>query len=269
MTPEVCVLGTKFRPVTRDELISFLRATVKGRSQNAKRVTVLNVNVHALNIAYERSKFQQILNEADLVFCDGFGALLGAWLSGYRPPIDGRHTPPDFLEDIARACHDADSGLFLLAGVEGVAEEAARKLTAAVPGLRVAVHHGYFGKNGPDNDAVVERVNAFRPGLLLVGFGMPIQEEWIRDNRSRLDADGIFSMGACLDFYTGRTARGPRWLTQFGLEWATRLVTEPRRLFGRYMIGNPLFLLRVLKEQVRRKLGRQESAPCPLPIDKR
>jgi N-acetylglucosaminyldiphosphoundecaprenol N-acetyl-beta-D-mannosaminyltransferase len=257
MTPEVCVLGTKFRPLTRDELISFLRATVKEGFQKVKKVTILHVNVHALNIAYERSEFQQILNEADLVFCDGFGALLGAWLSGYRPPIYGRHTPPDFLEDMARACRDAGSSLFLLAGVEGVAEEAVRKLAAAVPGLRVAGHHGYFKKIGPENDAVVERVNAFRPGLLLVGFGMPIQEEWIRDNRSRLEADGIFSMGACLDFYTGRTARGPRWLTQFGLEWATRLVTEPRRLFRRYIIGNPLFLIRVLREQARRKLGWQ------------
>lgn len=256
MTPEVCVLGTKFRPARRDELIDFLSATANGGTRKKKKITIFYANVYALNLAYESADFQNILNDADLVYCDGFGALLGARLSGYWPPIDGRNTLPDFLEDVARVCCDAGSGLFLLAGVEGVAETAALKLAAVVPGLRVVGHHGYFNKIGPENDAVVESVNAFRPSLLLVGFGMPIQEEWIRDNRSRLDVDGIFSMGACLDFYTGRTARGPRWLTQYGLEWATRLVTEPRRLFRRYMIGNPLFLLRVLKEQVRRKLGR-------------
>jgi N-acetylglucosaminyldiphosphoundecaprenol N-acetyl-beta-D-mannosaminyltransferase len=83
-----------------------------------------------------------------------------------------------------------------------------------------------------------------------VGFGMPLQERWILDNINRIEARVFLPLGACLDFYTGNVYRGPRWMTDRGLEWLTRLFTEPQRLWERYVVGNPLFFYRLLKQRV-------------------
>jgi N-acetylglucosaminyldiphosphoundecaprenol N-acetyl-beta-D-mannosaminyltransferase len=97
---------------------------------------------------------------------------------------------------------------------------------------------------------------------LYVGFGMPLQEDWILRNIDQIDAKVFLPLGACLDFYTGNVYRGPRWMTNYGLEWLTRLVTEPGRLWERYVIGNPLFFYRVLQERIRNPF-KKRSKPSP------
>ncbi len=77
---------------------------------------------------------------------------------------------------------------------------------------------------------------------------MPLQEQWLRANWDRLDVRVALPAGAMLDFVSGATPRGPQWLTDNGFEWLTRLVIEPRRLWRRYLIGNPLFLWRILQQ---------------------
>jgi N-acetylglucosaminyldiphosphoundecaprenol N-acetyl-beta-D-mannosaminyltransferase len=151
---------------------------------------------------------------------------------------------------LALACQQYDLSLFLLAGKPGVAEVAAGKLKTVAPDLEIATHHGYFQKTGSENEQVIARINAFRPDILYVGFGMPLQEKWIKNNIDRVETKVFLPLGACLDFYTGQVYRGPRWLTDHGLEWLARLLTEPRRLWRRYLIGNPRFLGRVLKQRL-------------------
>ena len=82
---------------------------------------------------------------------------------------------------------------------------------------------------------------------------MPLQERWIIDNLDRLESRVFLPLGACLDFYTDSVPRGPRWMTDNGLEWLTRLVTQPTRLWERYIVGNPLFLYRVLRKRIDRR----------------
>lgn len=80
---------------------------------------------------------------------------------------------------------------------------------------------------------------------------MPLQERWIADNLDQLDARVFLPLGACLDFYTGNIYRGPRWMTDRGLEWLSRLFTEPQRLWNRYLVGNTVFLVRILVARLR------------------
>ncbi|MCA1688781.1 MAG: WecB/TagA/CpsF family glycosyltransferase, partial [Actinobacteria bacterium] len=87
----------------------------------------------------------------------------------------------------------------------------------------------------------------------LVGFGMPLQEYWLMENRNRLDANVALTGGAVFDYVSGELRRGPRVLTENGLEWLARLLIEPRRLWRRYLIGNPLFLARVLEQRLTRE----------------
>src|SRR5690606_9053131 len=115
-------------------------------------------------------------------------------------------------------------------------------------------HHGFFDKapGGPESLAVIGGINATRPDIVIVGFGMPAQERWVHDHRSALDAPVVLTGGAVFDYVSGRLRRAPAWMTGHGLEWLGRLVIEPRRLMRRYVVGNPLFLARVLRERVRR-----------------
>ena len=111
--------------------------------------------------------------------------------------------------------------------------------------------HGYFDKS-PDsveNEAVLQAINATRPDILLVGLGMPLQERWLMENWDRIEAKVALPVGALFDYLAGEFPRAPRWMTDHGLEWLGRLIIEPRRLWRRYLLGNPRFLWQVLKQR--------------------
>jgi len=208
-------------------------------------------NVHALNLSVCDPRFKRILQEADTVYCDGVGVRLGAWLSGQK--LQHRNTPPDWLPLLAAACIEHDISLYLLGAKLGVAEQACANLTALAPGVRiVGVHHGYFDKQAgsKENAAVIRTINESGADILIVGFGMPGQEYWIEENRSQLNAKVFLPVGAMLDYLAGSVYRAPQWITDNGFEWLARLFVEPRRLWRRYVVGNPLFLWRVFIRRV-------------------
>ncbi|MBW4513571.1 MAG: WecB/TagA/CpsF family glycosyltransferase [Scytonematopsis contorta HA4267-MV1] len=247
---EISLLGTRFHKLNVRELINYIVKSAK----RSKKTVVGNVNVRAINFAYELPWYRDFINKSDVVFCDGFGVLLGAKICGHCVDSHHRMTCPDYIEDLALACEQENVSLFLLAGKPGTVDKAITKLKAVAPNLEIKGHHGYFDKFGQENESVIAEINKFKPDVLYVGFGMPLQESWIVNNLETIDAKVILPLGACLDFYTGNVYRGPRWMTDLGLEWLTRLFTEPSRLWERYVIGNPLFFYRVLREKMTRFL---------------
>lgn len=240
---EVALLGIRFHKLKVYQLIDYIIKAAKLK----KKTVVGNVNIRAMNFAYELPWYRKFINESDLVFCDGFGVLWGAKLCGYCIKSDNRMTCPDYIENLALACEQENISLFLLAGKPGTVDKAIAKLKAIAPNLKVKGHHGYFEKIGDENEAIINEINKFRPDILYVGFGMPLQERWILDNLTRINAKVFLPLGACLDYYTDAVYRGPRWMTDRGFEWLTRLVIEPQRLWQRYLIGNPLFFYRVFR----------------------
>ena len=213
---------------------------------------VLNANAHCLNLCHEDEGLRDFFAAADVVFCDGTGVRLAARMLGERLPE--RITYADWLPRLAALAEEQGFTLFFLGARPGVAWEAARRLEASHPDLRiVGVRHGYFDHRAgsPENGAVVAEINAARPDVLLVGLGMPLQERWLMENRRRLDVGVTLTGGAVFDYASGRLRRGPRLLTDNGLEWLARLIVEPRRLWRRYLLGNPLFLARVLAQRWR------------------
>src|SRR3984885_12630480 len=138
--------------------------------------------------------------------------------------------------------------VFNLGSPDGVAEKGAARLRRLYPGLQIEVSNGYFDarQGSAENEAVVERINAYQPDVLMVGMGMPRQEYWTQENLSRLNASVILSSnGAAMDYFAGEIPIPPRWAGKMGLEWAFRLINEPRRLFGRYLV-EPWFILSLL-----------------------
>lgn len=241
------IVGVRVHPLTVAQLHAALAATIDG----GRRARVLNVNVHALNLAQREPWLRAFLNEGEIVFCDGAGVQLGARLLGHAIPE--RITYADWLWQLAAFGAARGDRFFFLGARPGVAERAAANLRARFPGLQVVgTQHGYFDKapGHAENEAVVAAINEKRPHVLLVSFGMPLQEQWLQENWARLQVNVALTGGAALDYAAGELRRGPAWMTDNGLEWLARLLIEPRRLWQRYLVGNPLFLWRVLRQRM-------------------
>lgn len=209
---------------------------------------VLSANIHGFNLARRMPWLADFYNRADLVHCDGAGIMLGARILGRKIPV--RLTYADWGWDLARYCAGQGHSLFLLGGPQGVAEEAAAKLRHAVPNLCVkGTHHGYFAKAGEGNKEIIALINRAAPDILMVGLGMGLQERWILDNRDKLTVKVYMVCGAAFRYWAGRTRRCPRWMADHGLEWLYRFLQEPKRMAARYLLGNPIFLLNVLKQR--------------------
>jgi N-acetylglucosaminyldiphosphoundecaprenol N-acetyl-beta-D-mannosaminyltransferase len=240
------ILGVGVDPLTVEELHVEIGRLVRG----GKRGLVLNVNAHCLNLCYEDPKLRDFLNGAEVVFCDGAGVRLAASILSRRIPE--RITYAEWAWRLAAFAAAQGFSLYFLGGRPGVAREAARRLIESFPDLKiVGVRHGYFDHlaGSAENEAVVAEINAAAPDILLVGLGMPLQERWLMENRERIGAGVVLTGGAVFDYVSGGLRRGPRLLTDNGFEWLARLFVEPRRLWRRYLVGNPLFLLRVLKQR--------------------
>lgn len=235
------LLGVRINPVTLSELHDAIANAINTRRQ----ARIFHVNIHAMNIACTNPDFRSILNSAELVFCDGFGVKWGARL--LRLHIPTRITYADWIYQLAMFCQEREYSLFLLGSRPGISARAAQQLTVKYPRLRIGgTHHGYFDKAGTENDQVIAEINAVQPNIVLVGFGMPLQEQWIASNYQRINAQVFLSCGACFDYVAAEVPRGPRWMVDHGLEWLFRLLLEPRRMWRRYLIGNLVFLLRLL-----------------------
>jgi N-acetylglucosaminyldiphosphoundecaprenol N-acetyl-beta-D-mannosaminyltransferase len=248
----VVVLGVPVDALTVEDL----QTRLLGFVSDDRRATVLHANVHAINLACRHDWFAAILQRADVVFCDGHGVMLGARILGQRLPA--RITYADWMWQLAAWSEAQSLSIFLLGASPGVTDRAAARLKARHPRLRIAGwHHGYFDKaaDHPDSLAVVNVINTSRPDIVVVGFGMPLQERWIADHRRRIQAPVVLSGGAVFDYVSGDLRRAPAWMAATGFEWLGRLLIEPRRLFSRYVVGNPLFLTRVVWQRVRRGAG--------------
>jgi len=207
---------------------------------------VMYVNAHVLNQSREFPELRAALEAADLVYCDGYGVRLAA--KALDVEIPHRMTGADWIWDLATLCERAGQSLYLLGSEPGVTREATERLRARYPRLEVAgSHHGYFEVGSPHDQRVVEDINLHQPDIVLVGMGTPRQELWCEHHAPHLDADVVWTVGALLDIVSGRVPRAPHWLADNGLEWIFRLAIEPGRMWRRYLLGNPVFIRRVLQ----------------------
>ncbi len=256
--PSINLIGTKLTLLDWHGLIQ----TVGEAALSGQKVLVASGNVFSFNLAYEKPWFREFMNGADIVRLEGDGLRWGARILGYQTPR--RIVFADWVWDLAEMAAAQGLSLFLLGSRPGVAEKAAARLRERFPNLRIAgAHHGYFDKTpgSAENEGVIQKINSARPNILFVGFGMPLQERWLSENWPRLDVNVAFTCGALFDYVSGDLRRSPKWLNDHGLEWLGRLIIEPRRLWRRYLIGNPLFLWRVLKQRLRQGLTHGGRVP--------
>jgi N-acetylglucosaminyldiphosphoundecaprenol N-acetyl-beta-D-mannosaminyltransferase len=229
---------------------------ILGWAERGERRRVSYVNAHVLNQSLTNPSLRRALQACDLVYCDGYGVRLAARLIGLNVPY--RMTGADWIWGVAALCQESGRSLYLLGSDPGSSAEAATTLRRWYPRLDVrGTHHGYFGLDTPHSERVLEHIAEHKPDLLLVGMGTPQQEMWVERNYDRIDADVVWTVGALFDYVAGRMPRAPHWIADNGLEWIFRLAVEPRRMWRRYLLGNPAFLFRVLSERRRQGARRR------------
>ncbi|MCK6503138.1 WecB/TagA/CpsF family glycosyltransferase [Myxococcota bacterium] len=248
MAQPVDVLGVPVLPLSWQALLSEVDRAIAAQA----RITIAYANVHVLNTAARDGRLTHFLRQVDICFCDGNGVRMGARILGQDLPH--RMTGADWIWDLAAQAEGRGWRIWWIGGEPGVTDEAAARLREHHPGLQIGTDHGYHPRQGPEDQASIDRINAFRPDVVLVGMGTPVQEYWTEERRDRIDAPVVWCLGATADFVAGRTARGPRWFTDRA-EWVGRLIAEPRRLWKRYLLGNPVFLARVVAQ----RLGRPQA----------
>ncbi len=245
--PIADILGVRFAVYSQAELL----ASIARRCRQNRKSLVLSGNVHAFNLACSHAWLHAYYNQADIVRIDGTGLLLGALLLGQTLPR--RMTWADFGWELAALAVQEGLSLYLLGARPGIAARATARLQARLPALQVVgFHHGFFDQTPghPASEAILAELARLRPDILLVGMGMPRQERWLFEYWPRVSATVTLTGGAVFDYVAGAQRRAPALFTRTGFEWLGRLLLEPRRLWRRYLLGNPAFLYRVLRQRL-------------------
>lgn len=239
------ILDVEITDITRHEAVEMLNdmiAKYDGRSR-----CVFFANAHTLNMAESNSEYRDVLNSADHVLGDGTGVRWASIINGtpVKDNVNGTDLMPEFFRASAKRHHR----YYLLGADVPTVRQAAATARENFPDSRqVGYHHGFV--NGAEASArVIEEINAARPDILLVGMGNPLQEQWINDHRHELKVPVIIAIGGLFDFWAGTFSRAPRWLRKLGHEWIWRLAKQPADKARRYLLGNPLFLYRVLRRK--------------------
>jgi bacterial polymer biosynthesis proteins, WecB/TagA/CpsF family len=216
------------------------RQLIDELSRPARPVSLAFANAHAMNSVATSRAFFEALRSADLVLRDGSGMALLFRLLRMQPGRNLNGT--DLIPKIIRRHAGGRIALF---GTQQPYLGRARKVVMGTlaPGSTCFTANGFL-----DSRDYVRLARADQPDLIVLGMGMPRQEEVARELRSALDHPClIICGGAIIDFMGGKTPRAPRWIRALDLEWAYRLSREPRRLFRRYVLGNPLFVARAVR----------------------
>jgi len=201
-------------------------------------------NGHAVAMAGTDPIFRRTFQAADIIHADGAPIVFASKMLT-RAPIPERSATTDFLHDAAKMAEAHGLEFFLFGATEQVNAACSARLNASYPRLRIAGRrHGYFGRH--DEVAIVDDINASGADVLWVGLGVPLEYEFCLRHRDRLKLGWVVTCGGCFNFAAGAYRRAPDWMQRAGLEWLHRLWREPKRLFWRYAITNPLALFLLL-----------------------
>jgi N-acetylglucosaminyldiphosphoundecaprenol N-acetyl-beta-D-mannosaminyltransferase len=218
---------------------------------------ITTVNTDFLRTAKADPSFRTIINGSDLAVADGMPVV---WLSRLvRRPIPERVTGFDLIDSSCRHALRTGIGVFLLGAAPGVADAAATELQRRYPGLRIAgTYSPPFGDDRAGEEArMVAAVRAGGRAVLLVAFGAPKQDRFIREHIGELDIPVAVGVGCAFDVLSGAIRRAPRWMQHVGLEWVWRFMMEPARLWRRYLIDDIPFLGSLAATLVRDGRGAQ------------
>lgn len=201
--------------------------------------------VHGVMEAQSDPHFRSILNNSFLTVPDGMPMV---WVGRiHRHREIGRVYGPDFMIELCRRSVQCDYRHFLYGGSEGIAEKLAESLRRQIPGVQIVGTYTppFRPLNAEEEYTLYRSVATSKPDVLWVGLSTPKQERFMAQYLGRLDTRLMIGVGAAFDIHTGQTKDAPTWVKNAGLQWLHRLLQEPRRLWKRYLINNPRFIVKI------------------------
>jgi N-acetylglucosaminyldiphosphoundecaprenol N-acetyl-beta-D-mannosaminyltransferase len=244
--------------------IGELQALVAHIIRTGDKAVIANHNLHSLYLFHRQPQLHDFYAKAEWTHIDGMPIVFLARLFGYSAGGDHRVTYADWFPLLMETAAAQRWRVFYLGSPPGAAELGAELLRRKHPQLQIRTRDGYFNaqSGSVENESILHAIADYQPHLLLVGMGMPRQELWIHANRASLCANVILPAGAAMDYVAGVVRTPPRWSGRVGLEWAFRLLAEPRRLWHRYLL-EPLFLAGILTKEWVTNPGRFKRAAPP------
>lgn len=230
----------------------------------AAKLLINTINAHSYNTAQKDALFAEALIKGDALIPDGASIVKACrWLKAKSQPTE-RCAGWDLfalemqrLEELSKhesVTKEAEckKRVMFMGSSERVLSLIVERTAKDYPHLEVVTYSPPYKPefSDEDNRAIVDAINAAQPDLLWIGMTAPKQEKWTYSHWDELHIDcHVGTIGAVFDFYAGTLQRAPRWWQEHSLEWLYRLIKEPRRMWRRYVLGNPLFLINVCKER--------------------
>jgi len=229
------LFGIEIDPLTLTEAVDGVYDWIDNPSGKCRFVVTPNVD-HTVMLQHNAA-FRRAYEDADMVLIDGMPVVLAARL--LKKTVPERVSGADLTMELLAASmlREKDVKVFFLGAAEGVAVRASENAKETWP--RVNPVGAYsppmgFQNDEEENDKILQMIEDAAPDILVVGLGAPKQELWVHTHHDRIQAKVALCVGASIDFLAGEKSRAPQWMQQYGLEWCHRVVTEPRRLAGRY-----------------------------------
>jgi N-acetylglucosaminyldiphosphoundecaprenol N-acetyl-beta-D-mannosaminyltransferase len=236
------ILGVGISAITMPQAIDQITHWIDKRAG-----TYISVcTVHTVMECQRDETMRRVVNQAGLATPDGMPLV---WLSRWWSKMAvSRIYGPDLMLALCQLSAQQGYSHYFYGGAAGLASSLAHKLQTRFPGLKVAgtCSPPFRPLTAAEDAGIVEQINQASPDIVWVGLGTPKQDLWMAAHREQLSAPVLIGVGAAFDFHTGRIRQAPRWMQQAGLEWFFRLSQEPRRLWYRYLVYNPLFILLVV-----------------------
>jgi N-acetylglucosaminyldiphosphoundecaprenol N-acetyl-beta-D-mannosaminyltransferase len=218
------------------------------------RRPTLNASLNAAKVVrvQEDAELREAIEDCELITADGVPIVWAARLFGYDVP--GRVNGTDLMEALLERAEQRGWSVYLLGSREDVLTGARAEIARRHPRLRIAgSHHGFF--TAAEEDGVVAEVAAARPDILFIALQTPEKELFQARHRAALGVPFVMGVGGSFEVLAGHRRRAPRWAQKSGVEWAFRLVQEPRRLARRYAVGNARFVALVARELARSRFA--------------
>lgn len=240
------VLGSKIDALPWEAALE--RVLAWARERESRYVTLCNV--HVVVTASRDAAYRNLINASDMAAPDGAPV---AWMlrrQGFarQPRISG----PDLMWALCERCAAEGVSVYCYGSTDATLDLLAQRLRAAFPALKLTGESPPFRALTPEEDAAaVARINGSGAGIVFVGLGCPKQERWMAAHRGHVKGVMI-GVGAAFDFHAGTVKRAPQWMRKTGLEWLHRLVSEPRRLWMRYLVTNTLFIFGAVRQLLRK-----------------
>ncbi|MBL4672534.1 MAG: WecB/TagA/CpsF family glycosyltransferase [Arenicella sp.] len=245
--PTFDLFGVTLNNVSMSEAIKRVMNSINQPDPHRKTSKFAFVNADCGNHFFNDFSYKQILNGFDQVYPDGIGVKMAARMQGcnLKENVNGTDMFPLLCEQLQAQ----GKSLYLYGASGAVLAKLLDKLRISYPSLDIAGHSdGYSYADSPEE--LLSRINNSQADLLMVALGAPRQERWIEDNCSKLNVAAVIGVGGLFDFYSGEVSRAPEWLRELSMEWVWRLLQQPKDKLHRYLIGNPLFLARSIRQSL-------------------